>query len=127
MKNIIKILAAVLALILFSVFTAAESGVCELEKGVPDTYNPGETAAFTCSCTLPNEENVVGNFVWRNSTGAILRNVTANSAACRTSVFFDFYTFPKVAANYSGNATFETALPELKDWEKRHIELLNPL
>jgi len=77
-------------------------GVCTLDKF---DYHPGETAVFSCSCNIPNEENQDGFIVFQNSTGFILQNNSANSGPCRTSFFTGSYTF-LVGQNFTGNATF---------------------
>lgn len=81
------------------------TGTCELDKF---EYHPGETATFFCSCTTNQEENAVGNIVWRNVTNDILQNTSTNSGSCRTGIFGDAFVFP-MEANYTGNTTFETA------------------
>lgn len=76
-----------------------------------ETYIPGETATFECTCTTAGEENAVGNIVWRNSTNFILQNVSTNSGSCRTSIFSNSFIFAANSTLYSGNVTFETDDP----------------
>ena len=77
-------------------------GVCSLDKSF---YHPGETALFSCSCTLPTEEGKTGYIVFKNSTGDILQNNSADSGLCRTSFLTDSYTF-LVGQDFIGNVTF---------------------
>ncbi|MBA7494367.1 hypothetical protein ES702_04942 [subsurface metagenome] len=80
------------------------AGTCELDKY---DYIQAETAFFSCSCTLSNEENVAGNIVWRNSTNHILQSTSTNSGNCKDNIFEDTYFFPS-GQNFSGNVTFNT-------------------
>ena len=80
------------------------TGVCELDQY---DYTPGELASFSCSCSLPNEENVGGFVIWRNES-VVLLNESVNSGDCRVSFFSSQFVFP-AGANYSGNVTFETS------------------
>lgn len=98
-----------LTILLFFVFiilsvNAFGDGVCVLDQYY---YSPGEHATLVCDCSSPGEEGVGGRIVWRNSTGGVLRNVSADSNACRSEIFGDSFLIPS-GSDYVGNATFET-------------------
>jgi len=106
MKKWLLLLYSLLLCCLFSSLVVA-AGTCALDKY---DYHPSETPLFSCSCTLPGEENAAGYMVWRNSTGDVLQNISADSGACRTQEFFSQYTLSGGITNYTGNVTFETAV-----------------
>ena len=78
---------------------------CNLDQ---EQYTQGEIATFVCSCSVPQERFAIGNFIWRNSSGYVLRNVTGNSGECTGSVFSDIYTIPSSLVNQSGYVNFST-------------------
>ncbi len=84
--------------------TVLAAGICGLDQFM---YHPGETATISCTCTLGNEKNVAGNFIWRNGSNDVIQNTTTNSNDCVMSIFGDSFIFPS-DANYTGNVTFDT-------------------
>ena len=100
-----KLFVFLLVALLFIVPTVFGAGVCKLNK---ENYLPGGNPLFSCSCSLPNEENVDGFVVWRYSNGTIFQNSSLNTNSCRTSFATTSYTFPSNFGNNTGNVTFET-------------------
>jgi len=98
-KTIILLLTFIL---LLTSFTSAE-GICSSNEYL---YHPGENSVFTCSCSLPIEENQPGYLVWRNSTGSVLYSEAITSGSCRSSNFGTQYIFSYGATNFTGNITF---------------------
>lgn len=73
----------------------------------PSAYSPNQEATVCGTCTLGNEKNVLGNWVWKKSDGTILRNVTDSSGDCQLSLFCDSYTFQR-DDDFSGEVNWTT-------------------
>lgn len=71
-------------------------------------YSPGETATFSCGCSLPNEELQSGYIVIQYNNGTVIFAFPTTSGLCRTSLFGGPYVIP---AGSSGvyNVTFAAA------------------
>lgn len=98
MKKIIPFLL----FLIFIVLNVNGEGLCVLDK---QNYHPGETALFSCSCSLPIEESQSGFIVFRNSSGTVLQSNAIDSGLCRTSLFSGSYFF-LTGQDFLGNATF---------------------
>ncbi|GAH14245.1 unnamed protein product, partial [marine sediment metagenome] len=94
----------VLLILLIIVPYSLGAGICELDKEI---YSAGETATFTCVCSLPNEENQAGYIVFIQDNGTILKSTLTNSNSCRSSLFGGSHTF-LTGDNFTGEARFSS-------------------